>query len=73
MAALNKLQLSLNEDYHGARNISSEELLSLLFNKKMTPSFSAEIYMSHKDRGNLGDKAKGKVCTTLYIFTCNPQ
>jgi hypothetical protein len=34
LTALNRLQLSLNEDYCRAAKISSEQLLPLLFNNK---------------------------------------
>ena len=68
LTALNRLQLSLNEDYCRAAKISSEQLLSLLFNneKALSRDFSAEIYVPQKDRGGkLGGKAKEKMCTAI--------
>ncbi len=68
MTALDKPQVSLNEDYRGPAKISSEQLLSLLFDKDkvLSRDFSAELYVPQKDcGGNLGAKGKGKVCTAI--------
>ena len=66
LTALNRLQLSLNEDYCRAAKISSEQLLSYPNEKALSRDFSAEIYLAHKDRGGkLGGKAKEKMCTAI--------
>ena len=62
LAALEQLKSSLSEDYRAASTISSEQLLSLLFDtgKALSRDFSAEIYVPLKDRSN-----KGRVCTAI--------
>lgn len=66
VVALEQLRLSLNEDYRGVATISSEQLLSLLFDtgKALSRDFSAEIYVPLKDRGGNPDN-KGRVCTAI--------
>lgn len=62
LTTLDKLQSSLKDDYRAATIISSEQLLTLLYDKEtaLSRDFSAEIYVPLKDRG-----CKGKMCTAI--------